>query len=208
MIGKLIREFSSPAEAERHYFAPSSTSQLLIESANSGESCPTPSQASDPVQVNPSARSQHGDQDPLCACRLAIAEASPPECMRIISVLFAECLQDQAVRMRMPQDFLQLVASCLNNFHDHNRGNIIYFLVKGICTLHSDGSDTFFPFKRMSCGLVKYATNFFMVESLQQVHLSVRPSIRPSLRPSLCPSSMPEMPFHTLPSKCNWYMIL
>ena len=172
MIGKLVREFSSPAEAERHYFTPLSSSQLPVESAKSGESHPTTSssnQAGNPMQADQNAHSQRSDQDPLSACRSAIAKASPSERMRIISVLFSECLQDQAVRMRMPQDFLQLVASCLNNLHDHKRSNVIYFLAKGIGTLRSDGSDTVFPLKRMPFGLVEYAANFFVAKSLQQV---------------------------------------
>ena len=164
VIGKLVRGFSSPAEAERHYFTPSSSSQLPVESANSGESHPTAStsnQAGSPLQADQNAHFQRSDQDPL-------AKASPPERMRIISVLFSECLQDQAVRI-MPQDFLQLVVSCLNNFHDRKRSNVIYFLAKGIGTLRSDGSDTVFPLKRMPFGLVEYAANFFVAKSLQQV---------------------------------------
>lgn len=93
--------------------------------------------------------------------------------MKIVSQLFLKSLNEQGVLDIIPEDFLELVSLSLNNLRQGGRSNIIYSLVKGLGTLREDESDTLFPLKRMPCGLVEYAINFFVASSPQKVCMCV-----------------------------------
>lgn len=71
----------------------------------------------------------------------------------------------------MPHDFLELVASGVQNLHRQKRTNVIYSLAKAVGTMKADGSDSLLPVKHMPMGLIEYAVTFFTVSSVQKVGL-------------------------------------
>ena len=64
---------------------------------------------------------------------------------------------------------LKLSASAMSRLSKTGLSNVIYTLAKGVGTKRSDGSDSCFPSKRMTMGLVEYAANFFAAPEINTV---------------------------------------
>lgn len=158
VLGKLCKDFQTPADAEVHYMSPSPAN------AGSGTSVAH-------TQLEPNISTEElGFHESLASIVSVMSQTQVADHMKVVSQLFSKCLEEKGVDS-MPEDFLDLVASGLNNLHQSRRSNILYSLAKGIGTLRGDGSDTLFPLKRMPAGLIEYAINFFVASSPQMVWL-------------------------------------
>ena len=71
----------------------------------------------------------------------------------------------------LPPDFVQLVLAAMKHLQDAGRLNVIYDLAKGFGTKRPDGSDSYFPTKRMPMGLLQYMAQFFVSKPGQHVSL-------------------------------------
>ena len=69
----------------------------------------------------------------------------------------------------IPKNFLVHAGAAMVQLSKSNRSNLLYTLAKGIGTMREDGSDSHFPTKRMTFGLVEYTANFFAAEHMNQV---------------------------------------
>lgn len=167
VIAKLAKQFASPADAEHHYFATSSSGDQV--SANPSTSESTLSCVNTPATSASELLPCGATQDPLSTCLTAINKAPPEDCIKIVSRMFSKCLSDKGVMMSMPEDFLHFVILALKNLHANQRSNILYSLAKRVGTMRSDGSDTLFPLKRMPAGLVEYCVNFSVANSIVKV---------------------------------------
>ena len=59
----------------------------------------------------------------------------------------------------------------MKHLQDAGRLNVIYDLVKGFGTKRPDGSDSYFPTKRMPMGLLQYMAQFFVAKPGQNVSM-------------------------------------
>ena len=59
------------------------------------------------------------------------------------------------LKLFVPDDFVALAAKAMVQLRDNNCSNVLYSMAKTIGTIREDGSDSRFPVKRMSMGLVQ-----------------------------------------------------
>lgn len=69
----------------------------------------------------------------------------------------------------VPGDYLPLSLEAMKRLKDSNRINILYELAKGLGTTRPDGSDSYFPTKRMPMGMLQYMVLFFNSKAGHQV---------------------------------------
>lgn len=69
----------------------------------------------------------------------------------------------------IPPDFIHLALIAMKHLQDAGRLNVIYDLVKRFGTKRPDGSDSYFPTKRMPTGLLQYKAQFFVAKPGQHV---------------------------------------
>ena len=91
--------------------------------------------------------------------------------MQVLTELFSHILvTNYAVSTEgIPDDFLELVASGVENLHQQKRTNVIYKLAKAVGTMRADSSDSLLPVRRMPMGLIEYAVMFYTASSLKKV---------------------------------------
>ena len=73
----------------------------------------------------------------------------------------------------MPDDFLELSVSAMNQTRSSGWSNVLYSLAKGLGTERPDGSDSCFPSRRMPMGLIEYACNFFAQTDINKVQVII-----------------------------------
>ena len=64
-------------------------------------------------------------------------------------------------QMDVPDDFLQLSLSAMENLQANGKTNVLYGLAKGLGRLRLGSSESCFPVSRMPFGLLEYMVNFF-----------------------------------------------
>lgn len=79
--------------------------------------------------------------------------------------MYAESSSDLTV----PEDYLHLSLEAMKRLKDSNHINVLYELAKGLGTTRPDGSDSYFPTKRMPMGMLQYMVLFFNSKAGQQV---------------------------------------
>jgi len=68
-------------------------------------------------------------------------------------------------------NFIEYSVKGMLHLADCSRSNVIYLLAKSLGTLRPDNSDSLFPAKRMSMGLIEHCVNFFNAPTVQQVDI-------------------------------------
>lgn len=69
----------------------------------------------------------------------------------------------------VPNDFLELTLSAMDQLKAAGRTNVVYNLVKSIGTKRRDENESRLPVSRMPLGLIEHTVNFFSSSNLQQV---------------------------------------
>ena len=71
--------------------------------------------------------------------------------------------------MFVPDDYLHMSLKAMKQLQHGGRSNMLYGFAKGLGTRRQDGTDSFFPTKRVICGLMEYSINLFNAGSVQSV---------------------------------------
>lgn len=69
----------------------------------------------------------------------------------------------------IPSDFVSLSLHAMKHLECTGKLNLVYELAKGLGTMRPDGSDSYFPLKRMPGGMLQYIIQFFNAKSGQKV---------------------------------------
>lgn len=159
---KLRSRFLSPSAAKGSYDLPHDEN----ESQSDGYS-PLPIQK---IEINAGSCLSSGSsvdivkEDPLAE---RIAKLSHDDQLQLMS----QWLTNHASKvygLSIPSDFILLTVAAMKHLQDAGRLNVIYDLVKG---KRPDGSDSYFPTKRMPMGLLQYMAQFFVAKPGQNVSM-------------------------------------
>ena len=82
--------------------------------------------------------------------------------LQTISRLFSSYLSATS-SVSAPDDFLCLAAVAMINLHNGGHSNVAYNLAKGVGTQREDKSDTRFPIKQMTMGLIECVTQVLLL---------------------------------------------
>lgn len=77
-----------------------------------------------------------------------------------VSDMFSKVALGELV-LTVPYDFLILSAKAMQQLKSSGRSNVMYKLAKSIRTVHRDGTDSFFPLKRIPMGMLEYMADFY-----------------------------------------------
>ena len=158
-VTKFSRKFTSPSDAEEHYFQTQEVSmsteplscdaftqtEVLMESIGV--------QTDEPMEV----------QIDECNQLAPIEQLS----LREISGSFQKLARTYQVCIE--EDFLQLVLQSCQHLQKYGRSNVLDGLARAIGRMRPDGSDSRLPVSRMPMGLIEYLVNFFNADSYQKV---------------------------------------
>ena len=165
MVMKLRSRFLSPSAAKRSYDLPHDEN----ESRSDGYS-PLPIQR---IELNPGSCLSSGSsleivkEDPLAE---RIAKLSHDDQLQLMSQWLTNHASE-VYGLSIPSDFILLTLAAMKHLRDAGRLNVIYDLVKGFGTKRPDGSDSYFPTKRMPMGLLQYMAQFFVAKPGQNVSM-------------------------------------
>ena len=106
-------------------------------------------------------------EDPLAE---RIAKLSHDDQLQLISQWLTNHASE-VYGLSIPSDFIVLTLAAMKHLQDAGRLNVIYDLVKGFGTKCPDGSDSYFPTKRMPMGLLQYMAQFFVAKPGQNVSM-------------------------------------
>ena len=152
VTGWLAKHYSSPQDAEVQY-----CNQVI----------PPADEATDASKQNLSSGVQRGGTDSFTLIVQLFTELAMEDQSKVLSELFELYMSSRY--LHVPEDFLVHATNAMVQLKQNGRSNVLYNLAKGIGTLREDGSDSRFPSKRMSMGLVEYAADFFVADNLQKV---------------------------------------
>lgn len=150
-LGWLKKKFKTPEDAERYY----SSQRFTDCEAQTSESHNSNQQFVD-CGVQTDLPPVETDQLPKMTSLEKLSGLFSIYCERELNIL-------------VPPDFLKFAAVAMERLKSCNRSNVLYSLAKGLGTMRNDQSDSCFPVKRMPMGLIEYACNFFVSETLEQV---------------------------------------
>ena len=87
---------------------------------------------------------------------------TPDDQMQFLSEAFCTyCAQND---LSTEQDFVKLAFKAMMKLKEEGKHNVVYDLCKGLGTCRPDGTDSYFPTKRMPMGLLQYLVQFFISE--------------------------------------------
>ena len=100
---------------------------------------------------------------------LDVKEASTQteDCLSAISAQFQQHCKLASVKL--PEDFLELSKSAMDQLQQHGRTNVVYNFVKAVGTVRTDGTDSRLPISRMPMGMIEHTVNFFANKDINRV---------------------------------------
>jgi hypothetical protein len=170
VIMKLSKLYSSPTDAERNL----QVTAGKISKSLFPEAAPELAQFS-PISIqtiiNPGVNSSICSdisiecQDPLFEQILKLTLSEQFDLVGDVVHLIAE----KVYGIDIPPDFVKLSLEAMKNLERAGKANVIYNLVVGFTKVRPDGTDYYFPIKRMPFGLLQYLSEFFVSVNGQRV---------------------------------------
>ena len=161
VILKLSKSFSSPIDASKKFeeicktlFFTPQVSPIPIKTVVN----PIMASSSNPIAGSSSGSSlEIASHDPLLD---RIMQLSLDEQLELLGEVVS-LVATKHFGCSISSDFIRLSMEAMKNLEEAGKKNIIYNLVLGFSRKRPDGSDCYFPIKRMPFGLLQYMSEFF-----------------------------------------------
>ena len=165
VVSRYQKQFSCPADAEKHYFGHQEGEDIATSAEHTGDSrevCTQTDGSGIPVVYTNIAQ--------ISTAYDTLRALPNEDLLKMIASLF----QDFALTnygVQIPSDFLYLSVCAIQHLNQCGRSNVLYGLTKAIETMRSDGSDSRLPAKRMPAGLIEHMVSFFNADSYHKVRI-------------------------------------